>query len=131
MVKIPESHHDLLREDVRAFAFLATILASGAPQVTPIWFSYQEGYILINSAQGRVKDRNMRERPEVALAIADPRNPYRYIQIGGRVVEITEEGAEAHIHALSQKYRGKPYTLPQGQVRVIYRIEPTRVDVKD
>lgn len=129
MVQIPEKYHDLLSSDVKAFANLATIMENGDPQVTPLWFNYKDGYIWINSAKGRVKDRNMRRHPVIALAISDPKNPYRYIQIRGKVVEMTEQGAEDHIHQLSQKYHGRPFSLTPGQVRVSYKIEPIHVSV--
>jgi PPOX class probable F420-dependent enzyme len=96
-MKIPESHRDLLRDDIRAFVYLATQMADGSPQVTPVWFNTTGEYILVNSAKGRVKDKNMRRHPMVALCIQDPANPYRYVQVRGKVVEITEEDADAHI----------------------------------
>lgn len=127
---VPASHRDLLRDDVRAYAYLATLMPDGSPQVTPVWFSAEGDHILVNSALGRVKDRNMRARPQVALCIADPANPYRYIQIRGRVIEITTEGADAHIDRLAFKYQGLssyPYRQP-GEQRVLYKIMPEHVD---
>jgi len=129
MKNFPESHLNLLEDETRAFVFLATLMPDGSPQVTPVWFNVSGDYILINSALGRVKDRNMRARPSVALAIADPRNPYRYVQIRGKVVEITTEGARAHIDALAFKYHGQPkYGGPADEQRVIYKIKPARVN---
>lgn len=130
MNSIPESHHDLLSEDKKAFAYLATVMKDGSPQVTPIWFNTDGTHILINSAAGRLKDRNMRARASVALAIADPENPYRYLQIRGKVVEITLEGADAHIDALAFKYQGLPsYPYRRaGEQRVTYKILPEQVD---
>ena len=127
--KISEEYEDLLRDETRAFAFLATTLKNGSPQVTPIWFNTDGEFILINSAKGRVKDRNMRARPKIALAIVDPKDPYRYLQIRGRVVEITEQGARAHIDRLSKKYTGNDrYQLSSpDEVRVTYRIQPESV----
>ncbi len=125
MTNIPDSHQDIL--DKRSFAHVATVDAEGSPQVTPVWVSYDGEHVLINSAKGRKKDRNLRERPRVALSIQDPENPYRYLGIQGAVVEITEEGAEAHIHELADKYWGRPFSLPEGEVRVIYKIRPDRV----
>jgi len=113
----------------KAFAHLATIMPDGTPQVTPVWFDSVGGAIRVNSARGRVKDRNMKEGSAVALSILDPDNPYRYLQIRGRVRRVTEEGAAAHIDSLAKKYLGQdkyPYHRP-GDVRVIYEIEPTRV----
>ena len=89
---IPETHIDLLKDDVRAYAYLATVMEDGTPQVTPIWFNINQDGILINSVKGRVKDRNMRARSRVAMVIQDPQNPERYIQVRGSIVGITEEG---------------------------------------
>jgi PPOX class probable F420-dependent enzyme len=126
MIKIPESHREILEK--RSFAHIATVDANGMPQVTPVWIDYDGEYILVNSQQGRKKDRNMRKRSQVALSILDPDDSYRYLGIQGRVVDITEEGAEAHIHKLSRKYTGHDYrNLKPGDQRVIYKIEPTRI----
>jgi hypothetical protein len=119
---------DLLN-DKKAFAHLATLMPDGTPQVTPVWFDYRDGAIRVNSARGRVKDRNMKEGAAVALSILDPDNPYRYLQIRGRVRKVTEEGAAAHIDSLAKKYIGQdkyPRSKP-GDVRVTYEIEPRRV----
>ena len=131
MKTIPEEFQPLLEDDAEAFAFLATTMDDGTPQVTPVWFDAEDGYILVNSAKGRVKDHNMRARPHVALTIIDLERPYRYLQIRGTVVEITEEGANEHINHLSHKYRGQDYTFTPGQVRVIYKISPDNLDAKD
>jgi PPOX class probable F420-dependent enzyme len=131
MSSIPEKFHDLLKNETRAFLFLATVMDDGSPQVTPVWFDYDDGHIRINTAEGRVKDRNMRSRPSVAVCIADPRDGYRYIQIRGRVIERTYEGADAHIDALNHKYRGDAWKLRPGQVRVIYKIQPEKIDASD
>lgn len=124
---IPETYRDLFQK--RAFAHLATLMPDGTPQVTPVWCDYDGTYIRINSARGRVKDRNMRRNPQVALEIMDPDNPYRYLAVRGRVVEITEDGADAHIDLLAKKYLGReryPYGTA-GEVRVLYKIQPERV----
>ena len=121
---IPEKYQDLLNK--KAFAQLATIMPDGTPQVSPVWFEYDGKNILINSAKGRVKDRNMRRDPRVGLDIQDPDNPYRHLSIRGRVVQITEDGADAHIDKLTKKYINQdryPYRGP-GEVRVIYKIQP-------
>jgi PPOX class probable F420-dependent enzyme len=127
---IPNSHQDLLKDETRAFVFLATLMADGTPQVTPVWFNTDGKYILINTAEGRVKDRNMRKRPHVALVIADPDNDYRYIQVRGKVVEFTTQGADAHIDALSNKYTGNPQYQHRrpGEKRVKYKILAEKVD---
>ena len=124
---IPEKFQDLLTK--KAFAHLGTIMPDGSPQVTPVWFDFDGTHVRINSAKGRVKDRNMRRNGRVALAIQDPENPYRYLGMRGRVEEITETGADAHIDSLAKKYLGQdryPNRQP-GEVRVIYRIRPERV----
>jgi PPOX class probable F420-dependent enzyme len=123
-----DQYADLLA-DKKAFAHLATLMPDGTPQVTPVWFDHVGGAIRVNSARGRVKDRNMKEGAAVALSILDPDNPYRYLQIRGRVRKVTETGAAAHIDALAKKYLGQdkyPYHRP-GDVRVIYEIEPRAV----
>ncbi len=125
---IPPGFQDLVTQK-KAFANLATLMPDGSPQVTPVWFDYTDGRIRINSAKGRIKDKNMRRTRRVALSIQDPENPYRYLGIRGRVEQITEDGADAHIDALTRKYLGKdryPYRQP-GEVRVTYTIQPERV----
>ncbi len=125
MAQIPDKFMDLLTR-TKAFANLATIMKDGTPQVTPVWFEYDGKHIIVNTAKGRVKDRNMRANPMVALSIVDPANPYRYLQVRGKVTEITEDGADAHIDRLAKKYLGVE-TYPNrtaGEVRVMYRITP-------
>jgi PPOX class probable F420-dependent enzyme len=122
--KIPAGFHDLLTKIT--FAFLGTLMPDGSPQVTPVWFDLDGEFIRVNSARGRLKDKNMRRDPRVALSMIDPENPYRHLSIRGKVVEVTEKGADAHIDALAKKYLGLdtyPYRQP-GEVRVIYRIQP-------
>jgi len=96
MAVIPENYLDLLQQK-KAFANLATIMADGSPQVTPVWFDYTDGVIRVNTARGRVKSRTLRPAAPVALAIMDPDNAYRYIQIRGRVRRAVEQGADAHM----------------------------------
>jgi PPOX class probable F420-dependent enzyme len=129
MAWIPESHLDLIKDETKAFCCLATKMKDGSPQVTPVWFNTDGIHILINSAQGRVKDRNMRRNPRVALVILDPNDPYRYIQIRGKVVEITTQGAREHIDTLSKKYTGREkYTSGSvGEIRVTYKILPDNI----
>jgi len=127
-ITIPAQFRDLL-ETKKAFAHLATLMPDGSPQVTPVWFDFDGTHLRINSAKGRVKDRNMRREGRIAVAIQDPDNPYRYLAVRGRVEEITERGADAHIDALAKKYLGQDrYPHRQaGEVRVTYRIRPERV----
>ncbi|MCU0990719.1 MAG: PPOX class F420-dependent oxidoreductase [Xanthomonadales bacterium] len=126
-VEIPERFLDLFEK--KAFANLVTLMADGSPQVTPVWVDFDGARVIINSARGRQKDRNIKRNPSVALAISDPGNPYRYLEVRGRVVEITEDGASEHIDRMAKKYLGVdkyPGRAP-GEVRVLYRIEPLRV----
>jgi PPOX class probable F420-dependent enzyme len=122
--EIPAQFRDLFTK--KAFAHLATLLRDGRPQVTPVWVDLDGRYVRVNSAKGRLKDKNMRRDARVALSLQDPDNPYRYLEVRGKVVEITEVGAEAHIDALAKKYLGLD-TYPNrkpGERRVIYKIEP-------
>ena len=130
MKSIPASHQDLLKDETKAFVYLATIMPDGSPQVTPVWFDTEDEHILINTTTARLKDKNMSRRPHIALCIADPKNPYRYVQIRGSVVERTLEGAEAHIDKLNLKYHGNPQYPKHNpkQPRVIYKIQPEKVD---
>jgi PPOX class probable F420-dependent enzyme len=125
--QIPASHQDLLKDETRAFAFVATTMADGSPQVTPVWFNHDGEHILINSAEGRVKDENMRQRPRVAVTVMDLKKPYHYMQLRGEVIEATTEGGAEHIHELSRKYRGENYTIPAGQTRTKYTIRVDQV----
>jgi len=101
---IPPSHLDLFEK--KAFVYLATHLQGEAMLVNPVWCDYDGTYVLVNSAQGRLKDRMMRRNPTVTLCIADPDNPYRYLEIRGRVTDITTDGADAHIDHMAKKYLG-------------------------
>jgi PPOX class probable F420-dependent enzyme len=125
---IPEKYLPILT-DKKSFAHLATVMPDGSPQVTPVWFFYKNGKFIVNTARGRIKDRNMKENARVALSITDPDNPYAHIAVRGKIAKTTEEGADAGIDALAMKYLGKdkyPFRQP-GEVRVIYEIEPTSV----
>lgn len=121
---IPEKYLDLFEK--KAFASLATLMPDGRPQVTPVWCDIDGSDVIVNSAKGRRKDLNMRAEPRVSLAIIDPDNPYRYLEVRGTVTEITEEGADAHIDKMAKKYMNLdsyPYRTPS-ETRVIYRIRP-------
>ncbi len=124
---IPGKYLDLFEK--QAFGNLGTLMKDGSPQVTPVWVDYDGKHVRFNSAKGRVKDKNVRRDPRVSVSLQDPANPYRYLEIRGRVVEITEKSADDHINKLSQKYLGKPvYPYRQaGEVRVTYKIEPQKI----
>lgn len=127
----PEEFLDLFDPKTKAYLFLATVSARGIPQVTPVWFDHDGDHILINTNEGRIKDRNMKEYPRVAMAIQDPRDPYRYLGIQGKVVSHTTEGADEHIHLLSLRYDNKPWKYREGQRRIIFRIKPIHFDEHD
>jgi PPOX class probable F420-dependent enzyme len=131
MMNFPESHQDLLVDELKAFGYLATIMGDGTPQLTPVWFNVDGEYILLNSAKGRVKDVNMQERPQIALVIHDQKNPLKYAQVRGKIVEIGSEGARQHINDLSKKYTGKSvFKLKDpNEIRLIYKLLPEKVQV--
>jgi PPOX class probable F420-dependent enzyme len=123
--KIPDSHADLLEKPV--FAHLATLMPDGSPQVSPVWVDRKGDAILVNSAEGRVKDKNMARDARVAISVTDPENPYRALMVRGKVTKISKDGADAHIDAMAKRYLGQdkyPFRQP-GEVRVLYTIEPT------
>jgi PPOX class probable F420-dependent enzyme len=123
---IPQNLRDLF--DKRVFAHLATLMPDGRPQVTPVWVDLDGQHVRINTAIGRQKDKNLARDGRVALSLVDPDNPYRYLEVRGRVAERTEQGADAHIDQLAHKYLGKAYPFRQpGEKRVMFRILPERV----
>jgi len=125
--EFPEKFRDLISHEKRAFAALGLVLKNGTPQVTPMWFDFDGRHFIFNTARGRVKDRVMHRRPPVAFAIQDPGNPYRYVQVRGRVVDETEEGAYDQICDLRLKYHGdRNYPKREGEQRVTYRVAPER-----
>ena len=109
----PENYLDLF--DKKAFGSFTTIMPDGSPQTSPVWVDYQNGHIWVNSAEGRQKDKNVRRDARVAVAIIDPDNPYRYVEVRGKVNEITNDGADTHIDKMAKKYLGQekyPYAQP-------------------
>jgi PPOX class probable F420-dependent enzyme len=121
---IPASHLDLFKK--KAFANLVTLMPDGGPQVTPVWVDYDGKNVVINTAQGRQKDLNLQRDGRVAMSILDPDNPYRYLEVRGKIIERTTDGADKHIDAMALKYLGKdkyPFAQP-GEVRVIYKLKP-------
>lgn len=130
MKQIPSKYTDLLSDQTKAFASVATVLKDGSPQVTPVWFDTAGDLIRINTATGRVKARTIKEGRKVALSIMDPANPYRYMQIRGKVTKVTKDGADAHIDRLAHKYMGRDYPFRQaGEDRILIEIEPESVQV--
>lgn len=129
-LEVREDLKDLLERPI--VVSLVTMMPDNQPQATPVWFSYNGTHLLVNTAKGRQKDRNMRERPKVTVLIIDPENPYRWLEVRGKVVEITEEGALDHINSLAKAYvnREDYYAgneeMRGKETRVICKIEPTR-----
>ncbi|OGT25309.1 MAG: hypothetical protein A2Z17_04455 [Gammaproteobacteria bacterium RBG_16_66_13] len=113
----------------RNFAHLATVMPNGSPQVSAVWVDYDGRYVLVNTAEGRQKPRNLRRDQRVALSIVNQENPYASATIRGRAVELTHDGADDHIDKLAKKYLGQdryPYRQP-GEQRLIVKIEPMKV----
>jgi PPOX class probable F420-dependent enzyme len=103
-------------------------MPSGSPQVTPVWVDYDGRHVIINTAEGRQKDKNLQRDGRVALSIMDPENPYRYLEVRGHIEQRTLDGADQRIDAMARKYLGQekyPYRQP-GEVRVIYKVAADR-----
>ena len=127
-MNFPKKYLDLLKPETKAHLFLATSMPDGSPQVTPVWFDHDGEHILVNTNEGRIKDRNMKERQKVAMVIQDPSDPFRYLGIRGKVIEYTREGADEHIDMLAHRYRGKPWNYRPNQKRIIFKIRPDHFD---
>lgn len=125
---IPDEFRDLFT--MRAYASLGTLRSDGWPQVTPVWCDVDGNSVIINTARGRRQDKNIRNDARVALIITDPGNPYRYLEIRGRAVEVPGAAADAHLDRMARKYLGtETYTYKQaGEVRVMYKIQAERVN---
>jgi PPOX class probable F420-dependent enzyme len=111
------------------FASLATLMPDGSPQVSPVWVDHEGELILVNSAEGRVKTKNVMRDPRVAISIFDQNDPYKKVLIRGRVLEVTKEGAEDHIDKMAMKYRGLakyPWRQP-GISRVLFKVKASRI----
>jgi PPOX class probable F420-dependent enzyme len=121
--RLPDQAKDILSK--QTFANLATLMPDGSPQVTPVWVDYEGDRIVINTAEGRAKPRNMRDDPRVALSATDPDNPYEAVIVRGHVSEMTHEGADEHIDAMAKKYLGQDrYPFRQaGEQRIKVYIE--------
>lgn len=134
-VPIPETHRDLLLEPVHGV--FSTIMPNGQPQASIIWVDYDGTYVLINTTLERQKGRNILANPKVALLVIDPKNSSRWIEVRGKVIDITREGAETHADKLTQRYTGKqrfygdvyPVEQRQKETRVIVKIEPIKVSL--
>lgn len=111
------------------FAFVATLMNDGSPQITPTWVDLEQNTILVNTAEGRVKHKNVSRDPRVAVSVFDHNNPYNMVSIRGRVIEQTRKGADEHIDKLAKKYFGVdkyPFRSPS-ETRIILKIKPEKI----
>ena len=127
MAEIPAEARHLL--EGQHFAHVATLNPDGSPQVSPVWIGIDGDTITFNTAEGRLKPKNVRRDPRVAVSIVNQENPYENILIQGRVTDVTHEGADEDIDALAKRYMGvDEYPLRQpGEKRVLVKIEPEKV----
>ena len=127
MATLPDSHVDLLERET--FAALGTVMPDGTPHITPVWVDHDGDDVLVNTATGRQKERNLRRTPRAGVMVYDPDDPYRYLSVVGSAAEMTTAGAVEHIHELSRRYTGEEYGNLDGEDgdRVVVRIRPERV----
>lgn len=130
MAEIPEAGQELLNG--KNFAHVSTLMPDGSPQSSPVWIGFEDGRVVFNTAEGRLKEKNLSRDPRVAISVTNEENPYELLLIRGRVVEITKEGANEHIDALAKRYMGvDTYPMHQpGEDRVIVRVEPEKVNYR-
>lgn len=124
MAQLTESQARMFTEPY--YGVVSAVRKDGSPHQTVVWVDYDGQDVLVNTAEGRAKPRHIRANPQVSVAVVDPQDPYRWISVSGPS-EMTEEGAEEHIHKLSWKYFGRAYDLPEGQQRLLVRVKPERV----
>ena len=111
------------------FAFVATLMKDGSPQITPTWIDFDGKIILINTAEGRTKQKNTLRDPRIAISIVDQNDPYNMVTIRGKVIEQTSKGADDHIDKLAKRYLGVdkyPFRSPT-EKRIIIKVEPEKV----
>jgi PPOX class probable F420-dependent enzyme len=127
MADIPAEAQHLL--DGKNFAHVATLMEDGSPQVSPVWIDYEDGLVVFNTADGRLKPKNLRRDPRVAISVANAENPYESLLVRGTAVEITAEGADDHIDSLANRYMGvDEYPMRQpGETRLKVKVRPERV----
>ena len=125
--KLPQNAIKLI--DGKNFAHLATLMHDGSPHVTPVWVDRDGDFVRVNTATGRVKHGNILKDPRVAISIVNQDDPYERVQIRGRVIDLTCDGADEHIDRLSDKYMGvKKYQKDSpDETRIIIKIEPIRI----
>ena len=111
--------------------FLATTMADGSPQVTPVWGNFEDSHILINTAEGRLKHKNILRDPRVAVSVVDVKNPLDMTSIRGKVVDILPDYDYKHADFLTMQYMGKetyPFKRPD-EKRITLKIEPEKIFV--
>jgi PPOX class probable F420-dependent enzyme len=124
MAKLTERDVELLERP--NLAIVATIGPDGMPQLTPTWIDTDGEHVLVNTAEGRAKPRNLRRDPRIAVCVVDHEDEYWWLSITG-TAELTQDGAEEHIHKLSRKYRGRDYDKPKDPQRLLVTVKPDRV----
>jgi PPOX class probable F420-dependent enzyme len=130
---IPDAYRDLL--DGPVLVTLVTVLPDGQPHASPVWCNYDGTHVLLNTTRGRQKEKNMKARPQATVLAVDPTDPYRYLEIRGRIVEMSEEGGVEHISQLAHLYVGAeryyggfaPVERQFQETRVICKLLPTKV----
>ena len=128
MASIPAAYRDLFERET--FAAFATVMPDGTPQVTPVWIDFDGEHLVVNTARGRQKERNVRSNPRVGVMAMDPADPYRYLSVRGAVVEVTEAGAVEHANELARRYMGVDQYPNLGEEqgpRVMLLVRPDRV----
>lgn len=128
MAAVPTAYRDLFERE--SYASFATVMPDGTPQVTPVWIDYDGDHLVVNTARGRQKERNVAANPKVGVLVMDPEDPYRYLSVRGEVETVTEEGAVEHIDSLARRYMGVDEYPNHGQEqgpRVRILIRPDRV----
>lgn len=126
---IPESHRDLISEDSKAIAYLATTFSDGAPVISPVWFGIIDEQLAVFSSASSLKVKNMEVRPQVSLVLQDPDDFYRYVQIRGRYVNSISKDAREFLDKISRRYIGKDYPETTSEDGLILLIQPERVNV--
>ncbi len=136
--EVPASHRDLI--ECPPVAALSTVMPDGSPQTSVVWCDVEGGFVRVNTMRGFQKERNMRRNPLVTLLCYDPREPLRYLEVRGTVVEMTEDGAGSHLDELASKYAGRPIryfgdAIParfaDTEVPILCWIRPTHVVAVD
>lgn len=132
MAEIPEGFKDLFEK--KSFASFATVDSDGFPHVTPVWIDFDGENLLVNTVEGRLKEKNVRNNKKVGVSIMDPNDPYRHLSIRGKVIETTKENAVEHIDSLAKKYMGVdeyPNRSQEEGDRIILKISPNTISTME